>query len=94
MGAPPRLLLRLALATASASAGRSSGQEQGRSSAIISCDDSGGGQAFPYQWTDNNVTAIGPGMAEDPFAAESAHTCAKAWCAAASGPLCSPQGCC
>ena len=49
---------------------------------ISSC--SGGGvQDFPYQFTNNNVTAIGPDMAEDPFAAESVSTCGKAWCAEA-----------
>ncbi len=48
----------------------------------ISC--SGGGvKDFPYQFTNNNVTAIGPDMAEDPFAAESVSTCGKAWCAEA-----------
>ena len=89
MTSPPMMavlrLVRLSLAAgAGASIGSSSTIDSDDGAGISSCSDDEVQDLFPYQWTDNNVTAVGPDMAEDPFAAESASTCGKAWCVEAS----------
>jgi hypothetical protein len=94
-----RLVRLLLAAGAAASIGSSSTIDSGDGdgAGISSCSDAEVQDLFPYQWTNNNVTAIGPDMAQDPFAAESASTCGKAWCVeasrAAAGPSAAPSRC-